>query len=181
MSRKIAVFALDSDRVSDIALSRLFTYYLPKKYHVVVYSEHRVHRLPRGVVQKRISFSKINISWIINNLSENEYKLLFVSHASLKNTFLKLKIMIFRRKKIRIVNFSGDYYSPKDFQNIVIQNACLLVSTDEYDDQADTVFLIGRQRKLVAKILPFLFLVPSLVFTLPSLLEMFVFLKKNKQ
>ena len=180
MKRKIAVFALDSDRVNGITLFRLFSYYFPKKYEITVFAKNRVQKLPSGILQKDVDFSDITGDWIINNLSEKEYKLLFISHASLLNLGLKTKIIYFRRKKIRMINFSGDYYSLKDFKNIVLQNIHILQSTDEYDDETDTVFLIGRRRKFTAKVFRLVLLIPSLILILPSLIEMLLFMSRSK-
>ncbi len=181
MANKIAIFVVDSDRVNKITLNRLLNYIFPQKYSVVVFTQHRISRIPKNVTQEKIDFSLITKDWIEKNLSCKEYKLLFVTHASLSNLSFKIKLAFFRRKKIRFVNFSGDYYSLKDFQNIVIQNACLLVSTDEYDDETDTVFLIGRQRKFVARLLRFIFLIPSLILVSPMIIEMIIFIIRNKR
>ncbi len=181
MPSKIAIFAVDSDRVNKITLLRLINYFVPKKYVVVVYTQHRISKIPREIVQKKIDYSNISKDWIEKNLSCKEYKLLFVTHASLSNISLKTKLAFFRRKKIRFVNFSGDYYSLKDFQNVVIQNTCLLLSTDEYDDETDTVFLIGRQRKFVSRFLRFIFLIPSLIVLSPLIIEMLVFILRYKR
>lgn len=180
MRHKIAVFALDSDRVNRIILDRLFLYYLPKRYEIIVFSKNRIRKLPKGVIQNNIDYSRITKSWIQNNLSAKQCRLLFISHASLANVVLKSKIIYFRRKKIRFINFSGDYYSLKDFKNIIVQNLYILQSTDEYDDETGTVFLVGRRRKLTAKALRLILLVPSLILILPSLVEMLVFMVRSK-
>ncbi len=176
MPNKIAVFLADSDEVNKITLIRLINHLSPKKYSMVVYTRHRIVEIPKSVVQKKIDFSTITKFWVEKNLSQKKYMLLFVSHASLSNLTLKMKLVFFRKKSFRFANFSGEYYSLKDLKNIVLQNVSLLLSTDKHIVDADTVFTIERQQKLVIRLL---FLIPSLIIILPSLLEMFIFLKKQ--